>query len=144
VSISGISPASNADAAWTSRIDASGQRRADFQALAQALQGGNLQGAQQAFSALQQDTKSAPRTGQAQGNAGTSDLAALGQALRSGDLSGAQNAFASLQQDIAKLQASRHHHHRHHAHGAAQVGSSAGGAVLGNTSPGGTGLNVRV
>lgn len=70
-------------------------RTQELEALQQALQSGNLSGAQQAFSQLQQN---APSGGA--GDAVITDISALGTALSAGDISSAQTAFATLQQDI--------------------------------------------
>jgi len=87
----------------------------DFAALDQALQQGDLTGAQQAFATLQQDVPWVGRavTGQStQGPNGpgplTSALQALGGALKSGDVAAAQKAFAALAQAHGG-----HHGHRH-------------------------------
>ena len=90
------------------------QRRSDFQQLSQALQSGDLAGAQAAFDALsnlgQNASSSASSSTANSGPFRNSKLAQdfnnLGQELQSGDLAGAQQAFATLQQD---LKASRHH-----------------------------------
>ena len=100
------------------------QKRIDFQQLAQALQNGNLGGAQQAFSTLDQllsasnQSQSSAQNKQqgSQNNPFSTDLSAIGQALKSGDLAGAQKVFAQLQAD---LQAFRSTHH-HQANGLAQ------------------------
>ncbi|MGB8275635.1 MAG: hypothetical protein WCF16_10250 [Alphaproteobacteria bacterium] len=107
------------------------QTRNYFSQLAQSLTSGDLSGAQQAFTSLQQILQSSGQAG-AQGDknnpSGQSkiqqDLATVGQALQSGDIAGAQKAFASLQQD---LQAARLAHH-HHGGGAkpADVASNSG------------------
>jgi hypothetical protein len=75
------------------------QRTADLKQLGQALQSGDLAGAQKAFTALQNLSQSGPLS-----NSNTfsktqrqTDFAAIGQALQSGDLAGAQQAFAQLQ-----------------------------------------------
>lgn len=116
------------------------QTRIDFQQLAQALQSGNLGGAQQAFSGLDQ-LLSASSSGQnnAQANQQGSrnnplrtDLSAVGLALKSGDLVGAQKAFAQLQADIQAY--SRTHSH---AQGLAQSVVPGGNA----TAAGGDGDN---
>jgi len=76
------------------------KRKEELDTLKQALQSGDLTGAQQAFTTLQQDAPNG-----AQANAGdsiTTDVSALGKALSSGDISGAQSAFATLQTDIQK------------------------------------------
>lgn len=92
------------------------QSRADFQALASALQSGDLDASQQAFAQLQKDN---PRLAQALSSAPSSsdnprvaDLKSLASALQSGDITSAQQAFASLQQAGG---AKRHHHHHHAA-----------------------------
>src|SRR5260370_28094122 len=74
------------------------QRGSDLQQLGKALQSGDLAGAQQEFSAIQNLGQSGPF---ANGNAfrisqREQDFAAIGQALQAGDLAGAQQAFAQL------------------------------------------------
>lgn len=103
------------------------QRQQDFQSLADALQAGNLQGAQQAFAALQQDRAASPRvagvTGTQQAGQNSpirQDIQALQSALQSNDLAGAQKALTTFQQDVQ--QAGHTHHHRHH-HGGGQEGT---------------------
>ncbi len=96
------------------------QRNSDFSALGQALNAGDLSGAQQAFASLQSDQQNLISVMQSQGgqqsnpqnggNQQTDPLQALQQALNSGDLSGAQQAFAALQQTMVH----GHHHHHHH------------------------------
>jgi hypothetical protein len=123
-------------------------RRQDFTQLANALQSGNLQGAQQAFGSLEQlqggqaSSSSGGSFGSASSGlvingigttgAGSStspianDFAALDQALSSDELSQAQSAFAQLQADIQSAQQSGSSggqtqvqgHHRHHHYGA--------------------------
>ena len=93
------------------------QIRDYFQQIGQDLQSGDLNGAQQAFAALQQlipnlSAGSQTQTGQ-QGSGQSqfaADLSALGQALESGDLTKAQDAFTKLQQDMQSVH-KRHHHH---------------------------------
>jgi hypothetical protein len=74
------------------------QRLADLAQLGQALQSGDLNGAQQAFDALTALGQSGPyKRGQPFQRADRAqDFQAIGQALQSGDLAGAQSAFASL------------------------------------------------
>jgi len=114
------------------------QRKQDFSTLSSALNSGDLQGAQKAFAALQQDQQAIQQNRGAQGadqdgdNDGSKtsssasqrnqDMTALGSALNSGDLKGAQQALANLQQD---MQASRAGHHHHHHGGNAQSASAA-------------------
>jgi hypothetical protein len=100
------------------------QQSADFKALAQALQAGDLGAAQQAFAMLQQDAPwvsravSASATGSSAGSGSTtSPLQALSNALQSGDMTGAQQAFAALQ--------AQHGHQGHHHHGPSTPANSA-------------------
>ena len=84
------------------------QRSADLQQLGQALQSGDLAGAQQEFNTIQSLGQSGPF---ASGNAFKAfrreqDFAAIGQALQSGDLGGAQQAFAQLQSTFHPRQTS--------------------------------------
>jgi len=83
------------------------QRGSDLQKLGQALQSGDLAGAQQEFKALQALGQSGPfASGDPfQSSQREQDFAAIGQALQSGDLAGAQQAFAQLQSTF-------HHHHQ--------------------------------
>jgi outer membrane protein assembly factor BamD (BamD/ComL family) len=82
------------------------QRKNLFDQLGQALQKGDLKGAQTAFAALQANApQGAPPQG-AQGNATPSPFAALATALQNGDLSAAQAAYAQIQQTRG------HHNHR--------------------------------
>lgn len=85
------------------------QRRLDIQQLAQALQSGDLAGAQAAYTTLSALRRSLPAQN-ASGQSGTSagpfldkkvaqDFNAIGKALQSGDLEGAQQAFATFLQD---------------------------------------------
>lgn len=114
------------------------QRRQDFSQLAQSLQAGDLTGAQQAYSALQNLLPS-NQSGSATGNNPLqNDFAALGQALAAGNLSQAQSAFSQLQSDLKSAlqngstqgQASgiagpHRGHHGHHHHGSAVENSSS-------------------
>ena len=74
------------------------QRGSDLQQLGQALQSGDLAGAQQEYGAIQSLGQNGPF---ANGDAfkvsqRQQDFAAIGQALQSGDLAAAQKAFADL------------------------------------------------
>ena len=70
----------------------------DLAAIGNALQSGNLSGAQSAFQTLQQDmgTSGAQSTTATPGT----DLTALSSALQNSDLPGAQTAFNTLMQDL--------------------------------------------
>jgi len=111
----------------------------DLNVLGQALQSGDLSGAQSDFQKLTQDLqsigaghhhhhhhKAAAGTGDAK-STGTNlidtDFTALGQALQSGDLNAAQNSFSQLQQDMQTV--SQGHHHHHAAAGVQDATSSA-------------------
>jgi hypothetical protein len=79
-------------------------RQSDVQQLGQALQNGDLAGAQQAFNAISQLGQNGPF---ASGDAfrvsqREQDFNAIGQALQSGDLAGAQSAFAQFQNDFGR------------------------------------------
>ena len=82
------------------------QRGSDLQQLGQALQSGDLAGAQQEYDAIQSLGQNGPF---ANGDAfkvsqRQQDFAAIGQALQSGDLAAAQKAFADLKSTF------QHHH----------------------------------
>jgi hypothetical protein len=126
------------------------QGQQDFKSLADALQSGDLSGAQNAFAALLQlfPNSSSPANNQTQSaatssaagssnstNSITNDLSTLGQAIQSGDLTGAQNDFSKLMQDI-KLIGGGHHHHHHKASANSQDATLASvtGAVTGGTT----------
>ena len=118
MSVSGISTNTNLNQT-TSAQTKFRQIRNDFQQLGQALQSGDLNGAQQAFAALQQLIPNLSSGSQAQnGQQGSSQnpllagLNAVGKALQSGDLSGAKTAFAKLQQDVQSVSHKGHHHRK--------------------------------
>ena len=126
MSVSSISSNNNVAQPWQTLL----QRRQDFSELAQALQSGDLSGAQKAYSALQslqQNTKTNPNT-TTTGNPVQTDFAALGQALAAGNLSQAQSDFAQLKSDIQNTTQSNasgvHKHHGHHHHHTEQSDSS--------------------
>ena len=74
-------------------------RKSDLQQLGQALQSGDLSGAQQDFSTIEGLAQNGPfASGDAFAvNQRQQDFASIGQALQSGDIAGAQQAFAQLQ-----------------------------------------------
>ena len=99
---------------WRSSIH---QARQDFDQLFQALQGGNLSAAQQAYSAFQQVQAGLTSSGTQAGGTTTtgtatsavaSDWSTLGQALQSGSLSSAQDALAKLVQDAQSTWQAQH------------------------------------
>jgi hypothetical protein len=98
------------------------QRQADLQQLGQALQSGDLAGAQKAFNAIQTLGQGGPfaNADPFRNNQREQAFSAIGQALQSGDLAGAQQAFAALQSTL-------------HGHSqAANTSSSPGPAVVVN------------
>ena len=115
----------------------------DLNVLGQALQTGDLSGAQNDFLKLTQDLqsigaghhrhhhqKAATGTDDAKStgtNPFDTDLTALGQALQSGDLTAAQNSFSLLQQDMQAISQGDHGQHHHHA--AAGVQDAAASAA---------------
>jgi hypothetical protein len=118
MSISGIP--SNVNPYSTSATSNRNSFRADFSALASALNAGDLSGAQSAFSALQslqpgRFGNSSSAGGATSANSASpinTDIAALSKALQSGDLTGAQTAFKKVQQDMGSVQRGHHHHHK--------------------------------
>jgi hypothetical protein len=80
------------------------QRQADLAQLGQALQSGDLAGAQSAFVTLTALGQSGPNQGGATFSRAdrNQDFQAIGQALQSGDFAGAQSAFASLSSTFGK------------------------------------------
>jgi len=89
-------------------------RQSDVQQLGQALQSGDLAGAQKAYNAIAQLGQNGPF---AHGDAfrvsqREQDFNAIGQALQAGDLAGAQQAFTTLQNTF-------------HSHQSATSGSTA-------------------
>ena len=104
----------------------------DLSVLGQAIQSGDLTGAQSDFSKLMQDMQSiggghhhhhktsaspqdtsiASATSSSTGtNSIETDLAALSQALQSGDLKSAENDYSQLTQDMQTIKQARHHQH---------------------------------
>jgi hypothetical protein len=143
-----ISPLSMMSPAPQPVSPSSGQQ--DFLALANALQSGNLQGAQKAYASLEALQGSAGATAASSTNPIATDFAALGQALSSGDLSQAQTAFKQLQTAIQATQQSGsssgttathgHRHHRHHGGGGSAPTSTTESptASSSSTTTGGT------
>jgi|HubBroStandDraft_1064217.scaffolds.fasta_scaffold352184_2 hypothetical protein len=118
------------------------QAKIDYSTLSQTLAAGNLSGAQQAYSALQQDVQgiqSAQGAQAASGSSGTSNvqsqLSAVGQALQSGNLTAAKNAFASLQQGVHQsAQLATGHAHHHHGARSTLASFAAPGSTGGKVS----------
>jgi ribosomal protein S20 len=126
-----IDPISSTNSNQTNVIQANFQQMSTyFNQLGQALQSGDLSGAQSVFASLQQllpsssanQAQTAQQTSQSTFN---TDINALGQALQSGDLSKARDAFAKLQQDMQAAHKGHHHHHHHKAGNSQNSVSSA-------------------
>ncbi len=135
---------------WRSTVR---QARQDFEQLFQAMQSGDLSGAQQAYSALQQlqpassasrgtfaasaDATASVASTPASSTAGTSssngivgntiasDWSSLGQALQSGNLSSAQSAFSQIERDLQSSAQEAGERHRRREVGQAQAAYSA-------------------
>jgi hypothetical protein len=166
-----ISAVSSSSTYYPLTTSMTSQKQSTFQAmqqLAQALQSGNVQGAQSAFSLLQTTLPpSLGGTASATGSASTAstsatsavtptgatgttsgstnplatDMQTLSQALQSGNLSAAQTAFAQLQQDASQAAQSasgHHHHHHHHGGGSSSSSSSASSSSTSGTTSGAT------
>ena len=125
MSVSGLSSSSSYNAAdYQSTFN---KVKTDFKSLASALQSGNLNDAQQAFTTLQQDL---PQKAQAtSASSSQNPLSALGTALQSGNLTAAQQAFAGLQQ------AGKSHHH-HHGSGGTPAAASTPASSSSSTNDG--------
>ncbi len=102
--------------------------------LGQALQSGDLAGAQKAFAALQANAPQGPAsqvqgasTSSGQGSATQNPMSALASALQSGNLAAAQQAFSQIQQ-------TQGHHHHHHHHGSQSSSSAPATASTTSTS----------
>lgn len=115
--------------------------RKTFLTLAQAINSGDLSGAQQAYSALTQLQSGNQGLGADPNNPLTQALNQIGQSLQDGDITGAQQALASLQQ---QTQGAHRHHHHHHGGGSADNGAvPAVGAPTDSTSTSsGSGVNL--
>jgi hypothetical protein len=91
----------------------------DFKALQDALNAGDLSGAQKAFSSIEQDFQNIQKARGAQANSQTGggqlqqDFQAIQNALNAGDIDGAKQALATFQQDVKKAHGHHHHHHHH-------------------------------
>ena len=116
MSIQGISAATNPYVA--SMQKSSSARSSQFNALASALQSGDITAAQDDFSQIQSlfsNTQNTQRAASSQVSGKQtqlgSDFDALGKALNSGDTKAAQVAFAKLTQDMQATGKTHHHHH---------------------------------
>jgi hypothetical protein len=142
MSVSSITSNSNLNQSdWQNNFQ---QLRKEFEALAGALQSGDLTGAQNAFADLQklQPSSSPANSAQTNGQGGgqlAADFKALGDALQKGDMDSARTAFAKLQQDAQSIH--HHRHHRHHASGTQDAGSNAATTLTNSTGSTSSGDN---
>ena len=94
--------------------------RQNFQQLSQALQSGDLSGAQQAYATLLQNLPNQGANGSSNSNNPFQQaIASIGSALQSGDVSSAQQALQQLQGQMKGA-----HHHHHHGGGQQSVQAS--------------------
>ena len=101
----------------------------DFSQLASSLQSGNLSGAQQAYSALNQ-LQSSGQGASANPNSPVSQvLSQIGKALQNGDLSGAKQALSSLQSHGGRRSQGHHHPGGGTATDSATIPPTSGSAV---------------
>jgi hypothetical protein len=127
MSVSGVSGSSSTSGLYQPVSQSSSSQkdvRDSFKQMADAIQSGDLNGAQNAYASLaqllnmDQDSDQSPTNPQSSTNSDASNFTALlgqiGDSLQSGDLSGAQQTLQSLQQT-----AQGSHHRHHHGGGSA-------------------------
>ena len=147
MSISAVSASSNSSQNyWSKGTNSIGQQfKQDLQDLSQALQSGDLSGAQQAFSVLQQLMPNVSSSDSQQQNlqpiTGTSsintDLSALTQAIQSGNQTDTQTDLSKLTQDLQSVGGKGHHHrHYHHASTSSQDTTAAASDASSSSSSG--------
>ena len=151
MSISTVSASSNSyQNYWSKGTNSVGQQfKQDFQDLSQALQSGNLNGAQQAFSVLQQlmpnVSSSDSQQQKLQPITGTSsidtDLSALTQAIQSGNQTDTQTDLSKLTQDLQSVGRKEHHHHHHHHAYTSSQGTTAAASDASSSSYSGNAQN---
>ena len=122
-----MSDMSVSSAASSTQLSQWAQRKTLFDQLGQALQKGDLQGAQTAFAALQKSAPGLSASQSGQGNASQSPFTALADALQKGDLAGAQQAFSQIQQ-------ARGHHHHHRPLASSSAGGTSAAATTSSNS----------
>jgi hypothetical protein len=156
MSIPSISSVSSYQANQVNWQNNSTQRQSAFQALASALQAGNLSSAQQAFAALQQSQPNFSATAQAQNAQQASvqdplavDFSALDKALKANNLQAAKDAFAKLLQDMQSVKGHPHHHHKASASTQSTASTTSSPSVVSTTGSGQNGsaggsINISV
>jgi hypothetical protein len=131
-----ISAISNTNVSYYQTTNAQNDPRRAFAQLASAIQSGNLDNAQQAYSTLTDTQASSGQTIDPNSPLGQA-LSQIGQDLQSGDINGAQQVLSNLQ----SARGGGHHHH-HHGGGSNPVGSTdTSGSGLAQT-PSTSGNNV--
>ena len=118
------------------------QPKQDLTSLGNALNSGDLAGAQTAFSAFQQDLQKI-QAGTQSGTTPAKDFQTLQDALSSGDLAGAKKAFDTFMQDVQHTKR-RHHYHHHRNDGSTTAGSASTGTDTSSDGANGTGSNINV
>ncbi len=89
------------------------QRANDFQALAKALESGDLEAAKEAFASIQANAPKGPPPGEGSGREKIkAGFEALAEALESGNIEDAKAAFETLQKDMKAARAAHGHHNR--------------------------------
>ena len=155
----------NGGSAAVAGVDATSSQpqsfHSDLEQLSQALNNGDLSGAQAAYSALSQTAQFQNIESQAGSNGGQGSsfaqaLAQIGSDLQNNDLTDAQSTLTSLQQQFQANASSGtgqnsgvggHHHHHHHGGGESEgsqsaSASSASGSSSGNNASNNPLLNV--
>lgn len=102
------------------------QRQNDFQALAKALESGDLEAAKEAFASLQANAPKGPPPGAGSGKDKIkADFETLAKALESGNIEDAKAAFETLQKDMKAARAAHGHHNRPKPDDATQSNTTA-------------------
>ncbi len=93
------------------------QTTQDFEAIGNALQSGNVSGAQSALTTFQQalagsnNSQSSSTQPFGKNSQANTDYQNLVSALQSGNLTSAQQAYTGLQKDLKPVHKGHHHHH---------------------------------
>ena len=153
MSISSISSANSYQANQVSWQNNLTQRQSAFQALAGALQAGNLSDAQKAFAALQPNFSATTQAQNAQQasvqNPLAADFSALDKALKANNLQAAKDAFAKLLQEMQSVKGHPHHHHKASASTQSTSSTTSSPSVVSTTGSGQNGsargsINISV
>jgi len=119
------------------------QTKSLWDQLGQALQSGDLAGAQKAFAALQANAPQGAASqaqgaaaSNGQGSSSQNPMSALASALQSGNLAAAQQAFSQIQQTQG------HHHHHHHGSQSSSSTPAASDTAASSTTSGNVTINI--